>query len=553
MTNVRTPRRPSGRRPAERRRRLRRRRGVALLVLLVIVALIAWRAAACACGGGGGQAQASSAVPPAPKPALEGDGVKMGTFLGTYSRRFYGLGPVPKNLDLIWKVRLGSGWSSGKYDDDPASEWRGSGWTGQPSLVVDGGRPYLIASAYDYNLRRIDARTGEVVWKYQFDDIIKGSPSVFANPDPQGDDDRYIVLAGSRRGYPYKLADDRVAPYRALTFGSGKELWRLPVPQTACYSRDCDGSGFFLDGRQYIAVESGLVYALDPFVTEPWEAHQKPKILAQAELLGDERAASHDGNLVLEASLAALGDRLYVSSGAGHVYGLRRSDLAVEWDHFIGSDMDGTSIPTRRDRLLISVEKQYIKGKGGVLCLDPAKPADQATDWFLPTGNREVGEWRGGVIGSCAVNDEYNEDGSRPALAAVNALDGYMHVFSQDTLDDETVKGPNLEKNLRTPVEIGQFWNAGSISTPLIVDDAIVSAGYDQRVHLYRITYTPAQQGDEGALPSANGDGRYWTVDIRETAQFVAADAFESTPIVWDGRVYIGCRDGWFYCLGDAA
>ncbi|HET6496827.1 MAG TPA: PQQ-binding-like beta-propeller repeat protein, partial [Thermoleophilia bacterium] len=367
-----------------------------------------------------------------------------------------------------------------------------------------------------------------------------------------GEDDKYIVLAGSRRGYPYKLADPNVAPYRAVTFGSGTELWRLPVPQTASYSRDCDGSGFFLDGRQYIGVESGLMYALDPLVTEAWDGHQKPQIVAQTELLGDERAKVHEGNLVLEASAAALGERIYISSGAGHVYGMRRSDLAVEWDYFIGSDMDGSAIPTRRGKLLVAIEKQYIKGRGGILCLDPTKPPEQAAEWFFPTGNRKVGEWLGGVIGSCAVNDEYNLDGSRPALAAFNALDGYMHVISQDTLAEKTVKGPNLEPGMKTPLEVGRFWNVGSISTPLLLGDTIVAAGYDERVHLYSVEYAAAQAGDQGALPSANGDGRYWTVSIRETAQFRAGGGFESTPTIWDRRIYIGCRDGWFYCLGDA-
>jgi outer membrane protein assembly factor BamB len=526
-----------------------------LLIIVIVLALVVWRAVACADSGGGsseGSAGALPAVPPAPKPALEGDGVKMGTFLGSYSRRFYGLEPAPKRLDVLFKVRLGSGWSSGKYDDDPVSEWRGSGWTGQPSLVVDGGTPFLLVSSYDYNLRRINALTGEVVWKYQFDDIIKGSPSVFENPQAKGEDDRYIVLAGSRRGYPYKLADDRVAPYRALAFGSGQELWRLPVPQTDCYSRDCDGSGFFLDGRQYIGVESGFMYALDPFTTEPWGDHARPRVLAEQALLGDDRAAVHDGNLVLEASPAVLGRRIYISSGAGHVYGLRRDDLAVEWDYFIGSDMDGTSVPTSRGRLLVAVEKQYIKGRGGVLSLDPSKPPEEATEWFFPTKDRKVGEWLGGVIGSCAVNDEYNLDGTYPALAAFNSLDGYMHVISQDTMAEKRVKGPNREPGLSTPVEVGAFWNAGSISTPLLLGNTIVTAGYDQRVHLYRIRYTPARQGDPGALPSAGGDGRYWNVEIDETAQYVAQDGFESTPVLWNGRVYIGCRDGWFYCLGDA-
>jgi outer membrane protein assembly factor BamB len=342
-----------------------------------------------------------------------------------------------------------------------------------------------------------------------------------------------------------------VAPYRAVTFGSGKELWRLPVPQTACYSRDCDGSGFYLDGRQYIGVESGWMYALDPLQTEDWNGQKRPKIVAQRLLIGDARAKSHDGNLVLESSASVLGKRIYISSGAGHVYGLRRSDLAVEWDYFIGSDLDGTAVPTRRGKLLVPVEKQYIKGHGGVLCLDPARPPEKAVDWFFPTGDRKLGEWKGGLIGSCAVNDEYNRDGRLPALTAFNAIDGYLHVVSQDTMSGQLVEGPNLEPGLQTPVEIARLWNGGAISTPLLFGETLIAASYDQRVHLYKITYTPSEKGLTGALPSARGDGRYWRVSINETDQFFAGGGFESTPTLWDGRVYVGCRDGWFYCLGD--
>ncbi len=507
---------------------------------------------ACGCGGGGADAAAAEPVPQPTVPSLTGDGVKVGTFLGDYGRRSYGLGPAPKRLAVLWKVDLGRGWTSGKHEDDPPGHWAGSGWTGQPSVVVDGGRTYIIASGYDYNLRRIDAATGDVVWTYKFDDIIKSSPTVYANPHPTSKDDRYIVLAGSRRGYPYKLDDPRVAPYRALSFGTGTELWRLPVPQTACYSRDVDGSGFYYGGVVYIGVESGWYYALDPSRTQPWHGHQRPVILAQRLLFGDERARIHGGNLVLEASGAAVGDRIYIASGAGHVYGLRRSDLSVQWDYFTGSDIDGTAVPTHDGKLLVAVEKQYIPGRGGVLCLDPSRPAAQSVEWFFPTDDRKVGEWRGGLIGSVAVNDAYNADGAKPALAAFNATDGYLHVVARDVMAPGTVKGPRLQPGLKSPLEIGRFWNAGSVSTPLLLGDTLVSAGYDQRVHLYRVRFTRAQQGDEGALPSANGDGTFWTVSITEQDQFFAGAGFESTPTLWDGRVYIGCRDGWFYCLGDA-
>jgi len=514
-----------------------------------------WRAASCAgCGCGADQPVAQARPIPAPTvPSLTGDGVKVGTFLGDYGRRFYGLGPLPKHLDLLWKVDLGSNWSSGKYDKDKPSKWSGSGWTGQPNIVVDGGKTYVIASSYSYDLRRIDAQTGKVVWAYKFADIIKSSPSVFLNPSPTGPDDKYIVVAGSRRGYPLKIDDPTVAPLRAVTFGSGKELWRLPAPQTKNYSRDCDGSGFFYDGLFYVGVESGWFYALDPLKTQPWLDWKKPVIAHQQLLLGDSRNANHKDDVALEASAAAVGKNLYIASGAGHVYGLRRSDLGIVWDYFVGSDLNGTAVPTKKGLLLVPVEKQFIKGKGGLLALDPAKPADKATVWFVPTGNRKVGDWAGGIIGSAAVNDEYNTGGKYPALTAFNAIDGYMYLVSQDTMSESTVAGPNLGKGLKTPVQVAKVWNGGAVSTPLLFATGLVSASYDQRVHLFDITYTPAQKGDAGALPSANGDGSYWTVGLKERDQFFAGGGFESTPTLWNGRVYVGSRDGWLYCLGDKA
>ena len=323
------------------------------------------------------------------------------------------------------------------------------------------------------------------------------------------------------------------------------------VPQTRCYSRDCDGSGFYFDGRFFIGVESGWFYALDPLETETWAEGEKPVVEAQRLLLGDERAKNHGRNLVLESSASALGKNLYIASGAGHVYGLRRSDLKVVWDYFIGSDLDGTPVPTRKGLLLQAVEKEYIKGRGGMLCLDPSKPAGEATVWFFPTENRKIGDWAGGIVGSAAVNDEYNDGGTYPALGAFSAIDGYLYLVSQDALSEQTVAGPNLEKGLATPVQVAKIWNGGAISTPIIVGDALVAGGYDQRVHLFHIRYAPAEKGDAGALPSANGDGRYWTVTLEERDQFYAEGAFESTPTMWNGRIYIGCRDGWFYCLGD--
>ncbi len=521
----------------------------------MLAVLLIWRAAACGgcgCGGGGDvRPKQSGPVPAPPAPAVAGDGVKVGTFLGNYGRRYYGQGPAPKRLDVLWKVQLGGGMSSGRYEQDKPSKYSGSGWTGQANVVVDGGKTYLVASGYDYNLRKIDAATGKVVWAYKFEDIIKSSPSVFKNPSPTGPDDRYIVVAGSRRGYPKTIDDPSIAPLRAVTFGSGKELWRQPVPQTRNYSRDCDGSGFFYDGNFFIGVESGWFYALDPLKTTAWEGGKKPVIDQQTLLLGDQRNVNHKDDLALEASASALGKNLYIASGAGHVYGLRRSDLKVVWDYYVGTDLNGTPVPNKKGLLLQGVEKQFVKGKGGMLALDPTKPPDKATVWFFPTGNRKVGDWAGGVVGSAAVNDTYNTGGEYPALCAFNAIDGYLYLVSQDVMGDKTVAGPMLQKGWKTPVQVARVWNGGAISTPIIVGDTLVSASYDQRVHLYDIVYAPALEGDAGALPSAAHDGNFWTVTLEERDQFFAGGGFESTPTLWNGRVYVGCRDGFFYCLGD--
>ena len=495
---------------------------------------------------------------PAVTVSKNGDGIKMATFLGTASRRFYGLGPAPRRLDVIWKARIGGGWTSGKFSSDPNMYWSGTGWTGAPALVQDAGKLYLLIGGYDHKLHKIDAATGRILWAYDFGDVIKSSPSVIANPHPTSADDKYLVLAGSRRGLGLAMGDPRIASYRAVSFGSGQEEWRLPVPRTLNYTQDCDGSGFVLDGLDYIGVEPGWFYALDPFRTQPWQVagstYRRPVAAHSTLLLGTAADAARDkhpdgSNLAIEASPALLGDTIFIASGDGHVYGLRRSDLAVVFDYRIGSDLDGTTVPTRAGKLLVPIEQQYIKGHGGVMMLDPTEPAAQSPVWFFPTGNRPVAEWSGGVIGSVAVNDEYGGAERYPPLAAFNAIDGNLYLVSQDTLAPGTVRGPNLERGLRTPVMVWKTWVDSAISTPIIVDDTIVDAAYDDRVHMYHIDYVPAAQGAAGALRSR--DGHWWTIRVRQTATFTAASSFESTPVLWDGRVYIGSRDGWFYCLGD--
>ncbi|HEX9092938.1 MAG TPA: PQQ-binding-like beta-propeller repeat protein, partial [Coriobacteriia bacterium] len=224
-----------------------------------------------ASGPSGGSASATS----------DADGVKFGSFLGDENRRTYGVGPAPGKLELIWKVKLGSGLTQRKADNKPVT-WAGNGWTGQCTVVREGGRDYLLVGAYDHNLHRIDALTGKVVWQSAWDDVIKGTNTVFANPHPTGPDDRIIVVAGSRRGSGYSVGDPRIAPFKAVSFATGKELWRFPIPKTPQYSQDVDSSSLLVGDTLYVPVEPGYVYGLDPNATQEWMRWRRPVVRSQS-------------------------------------------------------------------------------------------------------------------------------------------------------------------------------------------------------------------------------------------------------------------------------
>lgn len=480
-------------------------------------------------------------VPQRPDPLA--DGIKVASFLGDETRRYYGEGPVPEKLEVIWRASIGSGTTGGtaRSKGEPVV-WAGTGWTGQPALVREGGKLYLLVGGFDHNLVKIDAETGTELWAYRFDDVIKGSPTVFRMPDTG----RLAVVCGSRRGFPRAIGDPSIAPVRCVDFETGQELWRMTAPTSKSYSRDADSSPILIGDTLFVAIETGHVYAVDPTTTEQRGGYRWPVVKAQQLLLGS-NPAGHGGNLVLESSPSVIGDTLYLASGAGDVYGLSLADLSVTWNYWIGSDLDGSPVTTEDGFILQAVEKQYIPGNGGVLKLDPRKPPAEAVSWFFPTGNRAFGDWQGGIIGSVSVNDEYGSAQSRPALASFIGIDGNLYVVSQDETDGTTLT-PQGTQTAPVPTLVFKDNVGGAISTPIMVDNYVIAAGYDALVHVYRIDYEAP-----GGVPLKDRSGREWLVGVTEVATFSGGGSFESTPIVWQGRIYIGSRNGFFYCLGDPA
>ena len=54
--------------------------------------------------------------------------------------------------------------------------WAGAGWTGQPLIYKEDDSLYLIQGAYDHHLKKINARNGELIWQYKFDDVKGQGP-----------------------------------------------------------------------------------------------------------------------------------------------------------------------------------------------------------------------------------------------------------------------------------------------------------------------------------------------------------------------------------------
>jgi outer membrane protein assembly factor BamB len=188
--------------------------------------------------------------------------VIISTFLGDEQRNYYG-NEAPSALNVVWKRYLGKGETiiSRKLG---SRIWAGAGFTGQPLIVREGERLFLIQGAYDHHLKKIDAKTGKLEWQYRFDDVVKGTGTIWVNHDAKEVRNKIVILQGSRLGVGNYLDSKHIPSYRAISYFTGEELWRLDSKWTDSYSRDVDGSALVLNDTVYIGLENSLFTVLDP-------------------------------------------------------------------------------------------------------------------------------------------------------------------------------------------------------------------------------------------------------------------------------------------------
>lgn len=451
------------------------------------------------------------------------------TFRGNDKRNYYGSN-APTKLNIKWKLRLGSGKSIVK---DVPRIWSGAGWTGQPLLTIENGDAFIIQGAYDHNLRKINAKTANVVWKYKFDDIIKGTASIWENPKPNKPENKFVIMQGSRYGVKNKWDAKVIPSFRAISLITGKELWRMNVKETYSYSRDVDASPLVINDTAYIGLENGIFTIFNP---DSIRAKQKdgiiqPHIYKEFKLYNDSDVLLHGVNFVTEASPTLVKNKIVIGA-CSRIIAYNLSTKQPDWNFYIATDIDGSAVATADNKILISLERQYIAGKAGVMKLNPFVKEDEAVEWFFPTQNKNFAEWEGGVIGTVATNDYYNKDASMPKIAAFSAIDGYLYVVDYQKIDStKQVLSPDNKKSYPTPKLLFKYRIGSGISSPIIVDDKIIACS-SYGIFLFKYNWTNNQFKA--------------TLIAKKTGIPI-----EASPIVWDKRAYVASRNGYLYCFGD--
>jgi len=459
------------------------------------------------------------------------------TFLGDEKRKFYGRGS-PKNLGIERKINLGSGKTrlSGEY-----RTWSGTGWTGQPMVTEDNGKEYLTIGAYDHSLRKIDLDSGEVIWRYLFDDVIKGSSTIYI--DEKADEkNKIIILQGSRAGLNKNLSSEIVPSFRAISFRTGDEIWRMNLERTRSYSRDNDSSPLILEDEIFNAGENAIGYFLEKEkITQNLDVPLK-----KIQLYEENDSKKHGGNLVAESSPARFKDNIFIACGSGHIYGININNKEIFWDFEVGSDIDGTMPISEDGKLFCPIEKQYIQGNGGILKLNPKKNTEESVEWFLPTENKNFASWKGGIIGSVTLNDYYNEQ-KAPKIFATTAIDGYLYIGSQNEISNEIVKGPNLKNDYFKPKILAKEKLAPSIATPIFTDENKLVVPTYNGVYLFKLNF---EESAESETTAKDKYGKPIKLSLEKIAHTMPGNSFESSPVVWKDKIYIGSRDGFLYTLG---
>jgi outer membrane protein assembly factor BamB len=428
------------------------------------------------------------------------------TFRGNPTRSYYGMGPVPEAPEILWSVPPEGGFCGESSVGGEAKTWCGTGWTGQPSVWEDPetDRSWVAFGAYDKGVHFLDADDGsDIIPPFDIGDIVKGS----VTRDPDG---LPLLYSGSRADF-HVIATDREQP---------ESLWSMDAEdvQPTLWNDDWDSSPLVIDDYLFEGGENGqfFIIKLNRAMGDDGLVTVAPEIVFNApgwddELLSDlSGSGSRQEDVSIENSLVVVGDILYFTNSGGLVQGWDISGVAEGVDpervfrFWSGDDTDASLVADEEGMLYFGqqVERSSSSARsqevGQLVKLDPSNPEDPVV-WSIADDN--------GIWATPAVAD-----------GIVIAPTDSGRIIGADAETGEIL----WEKQLPGPT-----W-----SSPVVVDGVWIQGDCAGTLHGFDLS-------DPRVDPP-----ELWTVEVE--------GCVESTPAVWDGRIFVGARGGRFYAIGDA-
>ncbi len=442
-------------------------------------------------------------------------------FRGNASRTYYGEGPVPSDPQILWKFGPMSGSS---HVGSVLRSWTGTGWTGQPCVFERDGKTWVVFGAYDYKIHFLDGDTGEKLYPdFAVDDIFKGSAVL----DPDG---YPLIFMGCADDKWRIIAIDRDEPTELFNLDSNE------LPRRVWYG-DWDSSVVIRNDYAFLGGENSHFYILK--LNRGYDADGKvtvdPQIVLDypgwtASLL--EKLGSED--VSIENSPCLVGDRVYFSNGGGLVQGLDVSATLRElgageapatgtesypkvFHYWTAGDTDGSIVADEQGYLYVcqhsdtrsSVAAQRYKEAGQIIKLDPRKngEGEDPVVWSIPITKTATDGDSGVWATACIYKD----------MVYVPTHTGDLFGIDRET--GEIVWEKDFSEHA---------W-----ASCVVVDGTLIVGDTYGVLHAYDVSDTRV---DPPVV---------WELTVPSKS------ALESTPAVWKGKIFVGCRDGYFYCFGD--
>ena len=422
------------------------------------------------------------------------------TFRGNPTRTYYGSGPLPSQAPRVrWSYPESGSMCSVSYLGEKGDTWCGMGWTGQPAVFEYKGDTLIAFGGFDKKIHLLSAKSGrDVIQPLLTGDIIKGSPTV----DPDG---YPLIYLGSR--------DDNL---RVVSFDgtSLKTLWSLNAydVEPVLWDDDWDSSPVILKDYLLTGGENGHfhVVKLNRDYDENGKVIVKPSLMFN--VLGWDKELLNvfpKPAVSIENSVAVYENTVYFANSAGLLQGWDLSPIERGlppkriYRFWLGDDTDASIVVDPAGNLYVAVEYEIgnhrSKVVGQVLKIDPRISGDDGILWRHPIRSKKPdGVW------------------ATPALTRTHLI---VPTDSGKVFGIESSSG-RIDWQL-------DYGNQPMWSSPNVVDGKLLLATCDGYLDAYQLNGKQKPQ-------------KLWGFKA-------GLGCFEATAAVWNGRIYIGNRDGKLY------